>query len=237
MPSLATRVASLILMGSVWCEQSLTDSSTSYEVPQNIGTGSIVSRVQVDSPRPSSLEGLSQELTIAPHPTFHWYLPQNNTHPVAQFVLYKVTRLDPVIEEVQVFSTQFQPTQQAGIASLMLPAAAMVPALEVGQDYRWQVQLLCLDQDEEYVVNQVAAGWITRVKPSRDLTDKLNRSNPVARIDILAAEGLWYDALTQLMALRRQNPRDKRLQQEWQTLFNAQDVQLSDIPPPMMTRP
>jgi hypothetical protein len=180
---------------------------------------------------PQSKQGLSQELTVSAYPTFHWYMPQNNNHPVAQFVLYKVTRLEPVIEEVEVFSTKFQIPQRAGVASLKLPVEAMVPALAVGQDYRWQIQLLCLDQDEEYVVNQFVEGWITRVQPSTDLTRRLNHAAPADRIDIFAEAGLWYDALTQLTTLHRSKPQDQRLKQEWQTLFNSEYVRLSDIPP------
>lgn len=173
---------------------------------------------------------LSREFTTAAYPTFHWYMPNNNPHPAAQFVLYKVSSIAPVIEEVEVFSTQFQIRNQEGIASLKIPAEAMATALEIDTDYRWQVKLLCLDEDDEYVTNQYVEGWITRIKPSPELTKKIAKAKPIAQIDIFAEAGLWYDALTQLTTLHRSHPKKHKLEREWQLLSSSEFVKLTDIP-------
>ncbi|PZD74703.1 hypothetical protein C1752_00901 [Acaryochloris thomasi RCC1774] len=179
---------------------------------------------------PENEHHLSREFTTAAYPTFHWYMPNNNPHPAAQFVLYKVSNIEPVVEEIEVFSTRFQIRNEEGIASLKIPAGTMATALEVDTDYRWQVKLLCLDEDDEYVTNQYVEGWITRIKPSPELTKKIAKAKPIAQIDIFAEAGLWYDALTQLTTLHRSHPKKQRLEQEWQSLSNSEFVQLADIP-------
>ncbi len=179
---------------------------------------------------PQSDHHLSREFTTAAYPTFHWYMPSNNPHPAAQFVLHKVSNVEPVIEEVEVFSTQFKIRTEEGIASLKLPAGAMAAALDVDTDYHWQVRLLCLDEDDEYVTNQYAEGWITRIQPDPELRKKLAKAKPIAQIDVFAEAGLWYDALTQLTTLHRSYPKNQRLEREWQLLANSEFVQLADIP-------
>ncbi len=176
----------------------------------------------------------TQELTIDAYPTFHWYMSEEIKHPAAQFVLYMVSQTEPHIEQVEIFRTQFQLKDRAGIASLKLPAEAMVPALEVGQIYHWQVNLLCPDaespdEDNQYIPNVSVAGWMKRVEPSAAFVAQLDIATPTERFDLLAENGLWYDALTQLTTLRRENPKDETLAAEWSELFNSEYVQLPEI--------
>ncbi|MEO0375331.1 MAG: DUF928 domain-containing protein [Cyanobacteria bacterium P01_A01_bin.17] len=186
---------------------------------------------------PQTKQQLSKEFTTAAYPTFHWYMPTNNPHPAAQFTLYKVTNIEPVIEQAEVFSTRFQITNEAGVASFKLPAEAMVSALEMNQDYHWQINLLCLNEDDEYVTNQYAEGWITRIQRSSELTQKLAQAKPTAQIDIFAEEGLWYDALTHLTTLRQNYPKRKSLERKWKSLLSSEHVQLSEIPSRIVSPP
>jgi hypothetical protein len=183
-------------------------------------------------------------LTLSPYPTFHWYMPTDNGHSKAEFVLYKVLNVADLdtkgaaIEEEEIYRTQFQINQQAGIASLTLPSESTLSPLEIGQDYHWQVKLLCPDETgEDEVVSQYVEGWVTRVHPSTGFTQKLRQAKSIARIDLLAEEGLWNDALTQLTTLKRLDPNNKQLSQEWKALFNSEYVNLPDIPSQLITHP
>lgn len=174
-------------------------------------------------------------VTTASHPTFHWYMPTDSNHPKVEFVLYRVNNMEPRQEE-EIYKTQSDVNQQAGIASVQLPAEQS--PLEVGQEYHWQANLLCYDYDlEEYVVSQSVDGWVTRVASTPALTDKLNSAEPIDQIDILAEEGLWYSALTQLTTLQQTDPEHPRLETEWQALFSSEFVELAHIPSQPMAHP
>ena len=83
---------------------------------------------------------------------------------------------------------QFEMQSKYGIMTLALPKNQ--PSLEVGARYLWQVAILCdSDQPANDLLAMAEMDVVKMPAQVRFVSD--DRAN----IDILAASGLWYDAL------------------------------------------
>jgi hypothetical protein len=121
-----------------------------------------------------------------------------------------------------VYKTNFTASgTQSGIVSLELPSAA--PALEVGKMYRWYFLVYCDNSEEHVFVN----GWVQRVALNPLLKSQLQQASPQAKVALYGKAGLWHETVTSLAALRRNNPEDARLRNEWVQLL--QDIGLEAI--------
>ncbi|PSB21145.1 hypothetical protein C7B65_04180 [Phormidesmis priestleyi ULC007] len=160
--------------------------------------------------------------TLSDHPTFWFYVPYSARlqRPI-EFVL-----IDE--QENDVYTRTFLTTDIAkpGVISLSLPKT--VPALQVGQSYRWVLSVICDrgNRSGDITIN----GWIQRVQPDATLTTQLKQATtPEQRLSLYADHGLWYDTLTTLAELRRQRPTDLAVTANWDTLL--QSVELETIAP------
>ncbi|WNZ23512.1 DUF928 domain-containing protein [Leptolyngbya sp. NK1-12] len=159
-------------------------------------------------------------LTVAEHPSFFWYIPQNGAA-AGEFVLLDQTN-------AEVYKT-IVPVSQAGVVSVSLPADGSVPALEVGQSYRWYFSLICDPLDRSADV--FTSGWIKRVEPSPSLTQKLAAATAEEQPKIYAEAGIWYEALSTLVQLRQAQPQNPALVSQWQTLLASVGLeQIADQP-------
>ena len=163
-------------------------------------------------------------LTTASYPTFYWYMPQTLCK-LASFTLYAVEAQGK--QETPVYQSTFWITGNSGLASFTLPADAMLPSLETGKDYRWELTLIL--NPEEPSGNKSVVGWISRVAPGPDLVAKLAKTKLEDRFSIYAEAGLWYDALKELADLRRDRPGDPGLLTQWMELLKSKAVQLDAI--------
>ncbi len=153
--------------------------------------------------------------TLAPDPTFFWYVPQNSVA-AAEFVL-----LDASNSEI--YKAQMAVPTEAGIVRLTLPQDQ--PPLELGQSYRWYFSLICEPLDRS--ADMFTSGWVERVEPSAELSAALATA-PAADLPKLYAEaGLWQDALTALASLRQSEPQNPAVIAQWQNLL--QDVGLEAL--------
>ncbi|MEM7725827.1 MAG: DUF928 domain-containing protein [Cyanobacteria bacterium P01_A01_bin.45] len=91
--------------------------------------------------------------------------------------------------------------------------------LEKNKPYYWTLALICNESDRTEDV--VVGGWIEYAKPSQDLQQQLNMVNGIRKVSLLAKNGYWYDALSELLEMRRKNPNDQNLAQIWQQLFKS----------------
>jgi len=89
--------------------------------------------------------------------------------------------------------------------------------LEKNQTYYWSFVVLCDPNDPS--ANQFVKAGIQRVESSPSLTQQLKQAQTGERVAIYARSGLWYDALTQLASLRRSNPTNRTLSQDWNSLL------------------
>ena len=63
-----------------------------------------------------------------------------------------------------------------------------------------------------------------------NLKQKIEGVNGRDRVLIYAQNGLWYDTLTNLIQLRRQNPKDAQLAKDWEDLLQqSPDIALDKI--------
>ncbi len=135
-------------------------------------------------------------------PTLLWWVasapPAGAT---VEFTLLDEDGIDPMVSAV--LPTPSGPEQLNRIA-LAEHGVELVP----GGEYEWSIALVV--DAEERSKDIVATGWIAAVERSPELEAQLGAegADPVR---LLASEGLWYDALTELDALLARSPGDGEL--------------------------
>ena len=119
-------------------------------------------------------------LTLSEHPTFWLYSSQELSLPI------RFTLLEP--GQKPIYSQEFT-LNKSGLIALTLPET--VPPLEVGQEYRWSVSIICNRQKPSQ--NAIAQAWIERVSVPQP---KVEEKEELACNLAYARAGLWYDALS-----------------------------------------
>lgn len=149
-------------------------------------------------------------LTVAPHPTFFFYIPQTPTPQMVEFVL-----LDD--NDRQVYKTTFMTTGASEIIHLSLPASKALPPLAIGKNYHWYFSMLCnpANRAEDVFVE----GWIKRVEPNPVLALKLEKASSQERAALYASAGFWHEALVALAKARRDRPNDSAIAANWTKLL------------------
>jgi len=173
--------------------------------------------------------------TIAEYPTLSWYLPKNTGWGV------ELTVKDANNQEV--YSTKYafahytgqdskgEPEEYVagapGIMSLTLPAleSSVLPP-EMGQQYQWQLRLICTPPKENDFSRDVyIEGAFERVEPDSNLTRRLQQATPEQRVAIYAKERLWYETLNTLVELRRNRPDDPGIKAAWSQLLRSVELE------------
>lgn len=126
--------------------------------------------------------GLVLGATTASHPTFWFYVPDAPAVE-AEFVLQ-----DQASQTI--YQSPVLLSKMPGVVSLSLPSHAT--PLEIGKLYHWYFNIYCQPQQPPVFVD----GWIKRDSLNSDLNNQLEKATPKQRISLLAAHGIWYDALT-----------------------------------------
>jgi Domain of Unknown Function (DUF928) len=175
----------------------------------------------VDKPPLTALiPGTNIGLTIAERPTFWFYVPyQSNPRIPVEFSL-----IDD--RENTVYQAAFQLADTPGIVGINLPQNT--PGLEVGKTYRWELKIVCDPANPREF--ESVDGAVERVRLEESLKQKIEGVNGRDRILLYAENGLWYDTLTNLIELRRQNPQDAQLAKDWEYLLRqSPDISLDKI--------
>lgn len=159
-------------------------------------------------------------MTTEGRPSFFVYLPPT-TAQAAEFTLKDA-------DEKDIYRTIIPLTGQTGVVSFKLPADA--PELEVGKDYLWFFNVICSKEDR--LRDDFVAAWIYRAEPNNTLTTALKSAAPRQRPSIFAQAGIWQDSLAALTDLRRTNPGDPTLADEWSKLLKSAGLgQITGGPP------
>lgn len=146
--------------------------------------------------------------TLQDYPTFFWYMPQLKTQPERLELKVRPVGADS-FKTYQLTSTN----QNAGVMSVTLPPE--MGAFEEGTEYQWEVRVYCTPQ-----MFMSATGNIQRLSANNpQLESKLENASVEDYPAILAQEGVWYDALLTLAALRKENPNDSSLSADWTNLL------------------
>ncbi len=104
--------------------------------------------------------------------------------------------------------------------------AGDVPPLQEGVDYRWTVSLICNPSDPDPSQIRFVEGWVQRIALPEALEQQLHQASPLQRYELLASNGLWYDALDALVKLRREQPNNTKANSLWTELMTTEGVGL-----------
>ena len=173
------------------------------------GGGICPQDAKVGSPITPLMPANRYGLTVADHPTFFVYVPQTSAQK-ALFVLKDKN------EDYYYHKTLSLPST-AGIISFTLPTDA--PAIEIGKRYQWSFVMICgeaIRPDSPGV-----KGQIQRIEPNQGLLSQLKNLSPLERAALYGNNGIWYDTLTSLAQLRREQPGDSTLRANWEELLRS----------------
>ncbi|MBD2384833.1 DUF928 domain-containing protein [Cylindrospermum sp. FACHB-282] len=149
-------------------------------------------------------------LTFSEHPTFFWYIP---TSPVKTAQLIILADADKSV----FYETALTLPNVPGIISYTIPSSN--PPLEVGKTYRWYLMVLCDDQD--FSKNPRVDGWVKRTQPESSLSQALSNSNLQQLPSLYANAGIWHEALSSLVQLRRTERNNLTTTLNWRQFLNS----------------
>ncbi len=146
--------------------------------------------------------------TVLTRPSLLVYVPAATPAQQLKFVFADVTTYIPL-------------DQSPGLVQLQVPLD-----LEPGQSYLWTLKLIC-DRNRPEKDPRVD-GEIKRISLP-DFEAVITQAPLIDRLALLQSQGIWYDTVATLAELRRMDPLNPRLQRQWTTLLQSQD--LEDIAP------
>jgi hypothetical protein len=124
--------------------------------------------------------------SLSPQPTLYWYLSGPSHVPVRVTLLdLEAASPEPLLE------LDLGAVQAAGVYATALAKQGI--RLEPGRRYEWSVALEV--NPEAYSEEPVAKTVFATAETDPTLLPKLAGAPPLARIEVLAAAGYWYDAL------------------------------------------
>jgi len=158
-------------------------------------------------------------LTEAEYPTFWFYIPYTSKQiSSVKFVL--VDEKDTYVTKEPLPITL---SETPGVISVPLPKT--LKPLERGKYYHWYLLIDCQPQSRSEDI--ALQGLVKRVAPQPDFTNRLKTATPSQQVVLYSQQGYWQDAITILGELRRKNPQDAALANDWKELLNS--VQLGDV--------
>jgi Domain of Unknown Function (DUF928) len=166
----------------------------------------------------SSLE-IVGGVTTSERPTFWFNVPYTKDSPNlnAEFLL-----TDSVGKEIH--KTPITLPSKPGVISVSLPPTK---TLEIGKTYRWYLKVRCSQQQTARVPIYVE-GEIQRVNLDFHVAQQLNTATDCQqKATIYAANGIWFDSITELAQIRLANPNNVSIAADWQSLL--QSVGLNNI--------
>ncbi|BAZ10739.1 hypothetical protein NIES4071_25620 [Calothrix sp. NIES-4071] len=157
--------------------------------------------------------------TATEYPTFWFYIPYNaqNINSV------KFAVIDDKDQSLTKEPIPVNISGTPGIISFTLPKTEQ--PLKPGQDYHWYLLIDCNPQSRS---EDVAIEGLVRLEPpDAEFKKRLEVATEREKAALYAQQGYWYDTITTLGILRRQQPKDTTLIEDWKTLLNSQE--LTDI--------
>ena len=215
---------------SVQAQDTFRPPRTSTGSPDNTQSGGTRGDCLADENSPAPLVPTSQMgATAAEYPTVYWYMPKSRAYGV-EFVLrdaneqkvYSVKySLDKYAEKDQDGRTDYFVVGAPGIMSLTVPASAGLSPLEIGQEYQWELKVVCsdpsqVDGSQDVTIN----GKLKRVQADANLELRAQQASPEERVALYQNAQLWHEAVGTIVELQRQRPTDRNLAATWDKLLN-----------------
>jgi hypothetical protein len=246
----ATLLTQLLALGLIFPSPSLAEYQPPQGPPPSDHTGANGSRkncgesaVALTQLGPLSHVGRTSSLT----PTLAWFIPTTTPYRLS-FKLYGpanglASTLIYEREQVQTETgivTLTLPEQLSssltadGIASDGIrtdnPTLTSAPTLQMDQRYLWQVAIACDSEGISY--DQTFVAELVTVAPAQGLKDALaGADGSIAKAEIYAQAGYWYDALGEVLATEDPTQRDQgvvNLLQDlapWEDSFHGEALQ------------
>jgi hypothetical protein len=160
--------------------------------------------------------------TTAAYPVLLFYIPETSAG-TAEFVLVNASG-------ELIYNTRLEIQDNKGIMRVSFPPEAASPLAQTGNPYRWEFAIICDESDR--AGDDIADGQLQRLPLSADIQKQLQQANDRDRLSIYREQGLEDDAVIVIDRLRRQNPRDKQLQNAWKEWLEKSGLEeLTEIPP------
>ena len=217
---------------SVQAQDTFRPPRTSTGSPDNTQSGGTRGEeCMVNEQKPVALVPASEiGATVAEFPTLYWYMPKSRAKAV-EFVLLDAN-------QQQVYSVKYSLAQYAekttegnndyfvegspGVMSLTVPASAGLSPLEIGQEYQWELKVVCsdpsqVDGSQDVTIN----GKLKRVQADANLELRAQQASPEERVALYQNAQLWYEAVGTIVELQRQRPTDRNLAATWDKLLNS----------------
>lgn len=158
------------------------------------------SRTEGGASRGSCMDDLSQSqqavqlitpasnsgLTAAKRPVFMAHIKSSKAHQL----FFSLKNAD----ESYFYEMTMSSPAQGGLVKFELPASA--PELQVGEEYRWSVAIICgsrLGPDSPW-----ASGWVERVEPGPEVANLSQSLSLVEQASVYGQAGLWYETAAAL---------------------------------------
>lgn len=169
-----------------------------------------------NEPLTALVPGKNLGLTVSERPTFWFYIPyQSKSQRSVQFKLGQFGTDD------YFYTHTFQLQETLEIVSIRLPENQ---ELEIGKLYKWRFEVICDPNDREK--NDFVYGGVRREQINSNWRSQLEQAaTERERIAIYAENALWYDTLTNLVQLRRQEPEDEALKADWADLWETVELE------------
>jgi Domain of Unknown Function (DUF928) len=153
------------------------------------------------------------------YPTLWFYVPYAITpQRPAELRLESPDPADPAYRQQR---TVVRLTQaSAGVVGIPFPKTEQ--ALRPNQEYDFQLVVRCDERDAS--INQFVNFAVMRQVLQPGTQKQLVSSTTSDRLRLYPTLGLWDEALSTLVSLRRQNPSDRQLKSEWQKLLETLDL-------------
>jgi hypothetical protein len=122
-----------------------------------------------------------------------------------------------------VYQTFLPLSSEIGFVSIDFPSDA--PDLVANKKYKWTITFVCgkmLRPDSPAI-----SGWIQYTPQSQTLATKLKTAKPIERVMIYGENGIWYDMISELNRLQKQNPNNPTLSKAWEQLLKVHVFQPS----------
>lgn len=153
-------------------------------------------------------------LTTSANPTFWFYIPH---------ALTPQNEIEFVLKDSQdnyTYKTKFSGKKtQSGIVNLTLPPTV---SLSSNRDYTWYFLIYCGSRTPASYVN----GLIRRVERP-NLEKQLQAATLREQVALYAEQGIWYDAVSELAKLHRNDVQNVKVDRDWKSLLGS--IGLEDL--------
>jgi Domain of Unknown Function (DUF928) len=158
---------------------------------------------------PLSPQKIAWGQTIVDRPTLWFNAPQGLKANLLLEIALRAQNGQPIAK--QSFTTK--QNIAAGAIGILLPLGTK---LQLDRPYRWEVALYC-DTEERVDSPLILQGQIQRINPPTQLA---TAKSPLEMAQILAAKGIWYDAISEL-GNSLATTKDRELATVWSELLRS----------------